>query len=316
MTSNNNSPFSQDAILYVLGLPVLSLKKAQSLLSPPGDFVTMDDGIRLLQNAKSVLLGLRPRGMANINVVISRDMTQAALVRTKGPQRELNDDAGDEPPESLDADKAETEGDSILDNSNPFDSVGTKKAIRHAIEISQKLIGMYKSGAISNAEDFFKELSKSPAIEVTRHCLAPQGKHAFDVSASDSTFSIGGDAVFPQHLESEARFRVTLENIGDVNKDSVSARLISVNSGQENPCIRYFSKNKRLTVHIGTSHDALLIRHPGVSLCDELQAEVTVTIDTSKGVICGLTLIRILNKDALKPFITEISKQIEIQFDS
>ena len=85
---------------------------------------------------------------------------------------------------------------------------------------------------------------------------------------------------------------MTLENIVDVNKDSVSARLISVSSGLENPCIRYFAKNKIFTVHIGTSHDALLIRHPGVSLCDELQAEVTVTVDTSKGVVCGLTLIR------------------------
>jgi hypothetical protein len=235
-----------------------------------------------------------------------------ALVRTKGPQRELNCDAGDEPPKSPDADKAGTEGECILDNSNPFDSAGTKRENRHAIEISQQLIGMYESGAISNAEDFFKELSKSPNIaatrhdttrhdttrhdttrhDTTRHCLAHQGKHAFDVSASDFTFSIGGDPVFPQHLESEARFKVTLENIVDVNKDSVSARLISVSSGLENPCIRYFAKNKIFTVHIGTSHDALLIRHPGVSICDELQAEVTVTVDTSKGVVCGLTLIR------------------------
>ncbi len=316
MTSSNNNPFSQDAFQYVLGLPVLSLKKAQSLLPPPGDWVFIDDLIRLLQNAKSVLFGLRPRGMANTNVVISRDMAQAALVRIKGPQRELNDDAGDEPPESPHADKAESESDCILDNSKPFDSAGTKEASRRAIDTAQKLIGMYKSGTISNAEDFLEELSKSPDAAVTRHCLSPQGKHAFDVSTSDFTFSIGGGAVFPQHVESGERFKVTLENIGDVNKESVSARLISVNSGLENPCIRFLTQNKRFTVHIGTSHDALLIRHPGVSLCDELKAEVTVTMDTTKGVICALTLIRILNKDALKPFVTEISKQIEIQFET
>lgn len=59
--------------------------------------------------------------MENTNVVISRDMTQAALVRTKSPQRELNDNAVDESPESSDADKAELESDCILDNSKPFD---------------------------------------------------------------------------------------------------------------------------------------------------------------------------------------------------
>ncbi len=316
MTSNNHNPFSQDAVQYVLGLPVLSLKRAQSLLSPPGDWVLLDDLIRLLENAKRILFGLRPRGMENTNVVISRDMTQAALVRTKSPQRELNDNAVDESPESSDADKAELESDCILDNSKPFDSAGTKGASRRAIETAQELASMYKNGAISSAEDFLKEVSKSPDIAVTRHCLAPQGKNAFDVSTPDFTFPIGGGAVFPQHLESAERFKVTLENIGDVNKDSVSARLSSVNSGVDNPCIRFFAKNKRFTVHIGTSYDALLIRHPGVSLCDELQAEVTVTIDTSKGVVCGLTLIRILNKDILKPLITEVSKQIEIQFDS
>jgi len=316
MTSSNNNPFSQDAFQYVLGLPVLSLKKAQSLLPPPGDWVFIDDLIRLLQNAKSVLFGLRPRGMANTNVVISRDMTQAALVRTKGPQRELNDDAGDEPPESSDADKADLEGDGILDNSKPFDSAGTKGASRRAIEIAQELVSMYRNGAISSAEDFLKEISKSPDIAVTRHCLGPQGKNSFDVSTPDFTFPIGGSAVFPQHLESAERFKVTLENIGDVNKDSVSARLSSVNSGADNPYARFFVKNKRFTVHIGTSHDALLIRHPGVSLCDELKAEVTVTMDTTKGVICALTLVRILNKEALKPFVTEISKQIEIQFET
>ena len=53
-----------------------------------------------------------------------------------------------------------------------------------------------------------------------------------------------------------------------------------------------------------------------MSLCDELKAEVTVTMDTTKGVICALTLVRILNKEALKPFVTEISKQIEIQFET
>ncbi|WP_374483680.1 hypothetical protein [Zoogloea sp.] len=316
MTSNNNNPFSQDAVQYVLGLPVLSLKKAQSLLSPPGDWVFIDDVIRLLQSAKSALFGLRPRGMANTNVVISRDMTQAALVRTKGPQRDLHDDAGDQPPESSGVDKAELESDGILDNSKPFDSEGAKAASRRAIETAQKLISMYKSGAISNAEDFLEVLSTSPDAAVTRHYLTFPGKHPFDVSTPDFTFPIGGSPVFPQHLESAERFKVTLENIGDVNKDSVSARLISVNSGQKNPCIRFFSNNKRFTVHIGTSHDALLIRHPGVSLCDELKAEVTVTVDTTKGVVCALTLVRILNKDALKPFVTEISKQIEIQFDA
>lgn len=316
MTSSNNNPFSQDAFQYVLGLPVLSLKRAQSLLSPPGDWVLIDDLIRLLQDAKSVLFGLRSRGMANTNVVISRDMTQAALVRTKGSQRELNDNPGNEPSESSEKDKAESEDDCILDNKKPFDDAGAKEARRRAIETAQKLISMYKSGAISNAEDFLDELSKSPDANVTRHYLSPQGKNAFNVSTPDFTFSIGGSPVFPQHFESAERFKVTLENIGDVNKDSVSARLISVSSGQKNPFIRFFPNNKRFTVHIGTSHDALLIRHPGVSLCDELKAEVTVTLDTTKGVICALTLVRILNKDALKPFVTEISKQIEIQFDS
>lgn len=316
MTSNKNNPFIQDAVQYVLGLPVISLKTAQSLLSPPGDWVFIDDVIRMLQSAKSALFGLRPRGMANTNVVISRDMTQAALVRTKGPQRDLNNDAGDQTPESSGVDKAELESDGILDNCKPFDSEGTKAAIRRAIQTAQEIARMYKSGAISSAEDFFQEISKSPDTAATRHYLTFPGKHSFDVSTSDFTFPIGGSPAFPQCLESAERFKVTLESIEDINKDSVSARLSSVNSGTKNPCVRFFAKNKRLTVHIGTSHDALLIRHPGVSLCDELQAEVTVTVDTSKGVICGLTLIRIINKGALKPFITEVSKQIAIQFDS
>lgn len=314
MTSNDRDPFSQDAVQYVLNLPVLSLKEAQSQLSPPGEWVLIDDISRLLEATNRLLIGLRPKGMHNVKVVISRDMTKAALVRTKGLQQELGENLVDKPQNSADTDNAESDSDCILDNNKPFGSEVTRIGSRRAIEIAQELAGAHKNGTIANAEDFLKVLSTSPDPAVTRQCLVPQEKYPFDVSAPGFTFPIGGRAVFPQRLESAERFEVTLDNIGDVNKNSVSARLVSVNSGIGSPCVRYFSSSKKLLVHIGTSHDVLLIRHPGVSLCDELKAEVTLTVDTSKGVICGLTLIRILNKDALKPFITEISKQIEIQF--
>lgn len=316
MASNHNDPFSKDAVQYVLNLPVLSLKEAQSQLSPPGEWVLIDDISRLLEAINRFLIGLRPRGMPNVKVVISRDMTKAALVRTKGLQQELGDNVVVTPQSSSDADNAESESDSLLDENKPFGSEVTKRGSRRAIEIAQELTIAYKNGTVANAEDFLKVLSTSPEPAVTQNFLAYKEKYPFDVSAPDFNFTSGGGAVFPQYLESAERFKVTLESIGDVNKNSVSARLISVNSGVGNPCTRSLSKNKRFTVDIGTSHDALLIRHPGVSLCDELRAEVTLTFDTAKATICGVTLIRILNKDVLKPFITEISKQIEIQFET
>ena len=313
MTSNDKNLFSQAAIQYVLTLPIISLKEARSQLSPPGDWVEMDDLIRLLEAAKRQLFDLRPTGMANLKVVISRDMTMVALVRIKGPQQEIEDCGADESQETSDAGNSES---NFFDNSKPLGSEATKRGSQRAIEIAQELIKSYQSGGVANMEDVLEVLSTSPDPNLTRRCLSPQEKYKFDVSAPDFTLTSGGHTDFPKQLESAERFEVTLDNIEDVNQHTVSARLISVNSGMRKPYSDFFKSNKKLKVYIGTSHDALLIRHPGVSLCDELKAEVTLTLNISTGAIDRLTLIRILNKDALKPFITEISKQIEIQFES
>lgn len=313
MTSNDKNLFSQAAIQYFLTLPMILLKEARSRLAPPGDWVDIDDLIRLLEAAKRQLFDLRPTGMLNLKVVISRDMTMVALVRIKGQQRELEDcnvDESQEPPETAGADS------NFFDNSKPLGSETTKRGRQRAIEVAQDLIRSYQNGGVANMEDVLKVLSTSPDPDLTRRYLASQEKYKFDISAPEFTFTSGGRTDFPKQLESAERFEVTLDNIEDVNQHTVSARLISLNLGTRKPYSEFFKSNKKLKVYIGTSHDALLIRHPGVSLCDELKAEVTLTLNISTGAIDRLTLIRILNKDALKPFITEISKQIEIQFES
>lgn len=313
MTSNDKNLFSQAAIQYFLTLPMILLKEARSQLAPPGDWVDIDDLIRLLEAAKRQLFDLRPTGMLNLKVVISRDMTMVALVRIKGQQRELEDcnvDESQEPPETAGADS------NFFDNSKPLGSETTTIGRQRAIEVAQDLIRSYQSGGVANMEDVLKVLSTSPDPDLTRRYLASQEKYKFNISAPEFTFTSGGRTDFPKQLESAERFEVTLDNIEDVNQHTVSARLISLDLGTRKPYSDFFKSNKKLKLYIGTSHDALLIRHPGVSLCDELKAEVTLTLNISTGAIDRLTLIRILNKDALKPFITEISKQIEIQFES
>jgi hypothetical protein len=65
-----------------------------------------------------------------------------------------------------------------------------------------------------------------------------------------------------------------------------------------------------------------LVRHPGVAGAGagagagavKVEVEGILTVDTAREGVTSLTLIRILNKEALKPFINRASRQIEMQF--
>lgn len=63
-----------------------------------------------------------------------------------------------------------------------------------------------------------------------------------------------------------------------------------------------------------------LVRHPGVAGAGagavkvEVEVEVTLTVNMAREGVTSLTLIRILNKEALEPFINRASRQIEMQF--
>lgn len=77
-------------------------------------------------------------------------------------------------------------------------------------------------------------------------------------------------------------------------------------------CVRRLIK-KMVHVRIESSGNSL-VRPPGVAGADAIKGGVTLTVNTAREGVTSLTLIRILNKEALKPFIDKASRQIEIQF--
>ena len=190
-----------------------------------------------------------------------------------------------------------------------FDTVNTSKK---ALAIADAIATAHECGKVSNVEQFLDLIKQSPDQSQTIRMLKQGGRHPLDVAIGGNRYATGGRPRFPLRLETTYEFRVVLYQFSDINETHIMAFIKAVNESTANEIARTaFSLRRKYKLNIESSADAFLLRQLAVSGYP-VEILVTGSLLIAENVINELTLVKVINKDALRPVVEGIHAQLEL----